>query len=113
MEPGRPNNAIEVVNEASKLVQLSRDIAWGAVDPQSRPAATGTLGSNLTSTPGDPEIPHDDDVFHVDSGGGGMLSQIDYSGSANPTSYAALRPFIEAAIRSANPDDPLLAGAVV
>ena len=113
MEPERPNNAIEVINEGSKLVQLSRDVVWGLIDPQFRPAATGTLGNNITSTPTPAVIPNSLDTFDVDPGTGVSTCMINYGTAPQPADYSSLRPFIEAAIRAADPNDPLLSGAIV
>jgi len=54
--PGATNNAIEVVNDGSKLIQLDRGgmaafpTPWVAV----LPAVTGTVGTNLPSAPAIP-----------------------------------------------------------
>lgn len=114
MRPGVPNDALEVVNEGSKLVQLSRDPVWAAIpDPPFRPAATGTLGNNLPATPAipDPAVSANLD-FTVDPGTGPMAATLNYAGAA-PADYPGLRPFLEAAIRAAGPDNPLLSGATV
>jgi phage tail sheath protein FI len=115
MRPGASNNAIEVVNERSRLVQMSRDAAWPAIlDPHFRPAATGTLGAPL---PAAPTIPANGSTFRLTIGIDSWVCTIDYGGGAAPTDYASLRPFVEAAIRAAGTDltnpSPLLAGAVV
>ncbi|MGO4841249.1 phage tail protein, partial [Rhizobiaceae sp. 2RAB30] len=56
----------------------------------------------------------------VDIGGGAIAGTIDYGGAAAPTTYAALLPFVQDAIRRAASDasvannlKPLLSGATV
>ncbi len=93
MTGGAPNNAIESVNEGSRLVQLSRQNAW----PLNRPAPNGTFGAAL---PAVPAIPADGSSFTVDAGTGAIGCTLDYGG-ATPTTYPELRPFIEQAIRAA------------
>ncbi|HEV2387316.1 MAG TPA: phage tail sheath C-terminal domain-containing protein [Candidatus Acidoferrales bacterium] len=102
MTSGTPNYAVDVVNQASKMVYLT---SAGA----GRPAATGTLGGSLPLVP---VIPATAATFHVDPGSGAKLATLSYGGAA-PSDYPSLRPFLEAAIRAANPADPLLVGASV
>jgi phage tail sheath protein FI len=127
MRPDVPNNAIEVVNDGSRLVQLSRaGLATVFPDPfvaSFRPAPTGTLGAGIAAaTPA--IVPNHGDAFDVDIGlpTGPIGGSIDYGGPAvpEPTSYPALLPFLQAAIRRAAastdvPDGlkPLLTGATV
>jgi uncharacterized protein len=93
MSAGAPNNAIETVNEGSRLVQLSRENAW----PLNRPAPNGTFGNALPLVPA---IPADGAAFTVDAGSGAITTSLDYAG-ATPTSYPELRGFVEQAIRAA------------
>jgi phage tail sheath protein FI len=123
MRPGAPNNAIEVVNENSRLVQLDRiglaDIP-DPFDPAFRPDATGTLSDALDLPP---VIPAALSTFEasVDPGGGGTAFTVEvelqFTGQT-PTDYAGLRPFLEAGIRAAaaeatEANRPLLADATV
>src|SRR5690606_1068724 len=70
MDPAAPNNAIAVVNEGSRMIQLDRRKLDDSGDlpslpggpPYPRPAATGTLGEPLTGAPG---IPADGAAFSV------------------------------------------------
>ncbi len=126
MRPNTPNNAIEVVNQASGLVQLDRAGLNPAALPAPfvvtfRPASNGTLGNALPETGGVPPlaIPVDLTAFNVDIGTGAVAGTIQYNGPA-PTTYGELRPFIEQAIRRAAADPlipdgqkPLLSGAIV
>src|SRR2546426_11242962 len=107
MQPG-PNNAIEVVNERSRLVQLDRaGLAPAAVPGTTfRPDATGTLSGPLvtpTTIPAD-GVPTQFNVT-VDPGGGGAsftrLVTLNYGG-VTVSDYATLRGFLEAAIRAAD-----------
>ncbi|MCB1391618.1 MULTISPECIES: phage tail sheath C-terminal domain-containing protein [unclassified Nitrobacter] len=118
MEPDVINNAIEVINQGSRLVQASLGSTLPApFDPVFRPASTGTLGDVL---PIPASIPPDGAVFSVDIGGGAIAGTIDYGGATPPTTYAGLLPFIQAAIRRAaddgtvpNAQKPILSGATV
>lgn len=122
MRPNTPNNALEVVNQGSSLVQLDRQGLNPANVPDPfvttfRPASSGTLGDALPQVPA---IPADGDTFNVDIGTGVIAGTIDYDGGAAPTSYAQLQPFLENAVRAAAADSsvpdglkPLLTGAQV
>jgi uncharacterized protein len=102
MTSGDPAFAVEVVNNGSKLIQLSNPGA-------SRPGATGTLSGAIPAV----AIPADKSTCKVSvNGGGGKTVTLNLAG-ATVTDYATLRPFLEAAIRAADPNDPNLAGATV
>ncbi|MGD9535608.1 MAG: phage tail sheath family protein [Alphaproteobacteria bacterium] len=124
MEPNTPNNAIEVVNQGSRLVQLDRQGLVPANLPVTvpfpatfRPAPNGTLSGDL---PTPPAIPAQGAGFNVNIGTGVVNGAIDYGTAPVPTTYPTLLPFVQAAIRAAAgsatiPDGlkPLLAGATV
>ena len=122
MRPGVRNNAIEVVNETSNLVQLDRTGLAAIPTPfpaTFRPNATGTLGGPL---PTPATIPAQGATFDLsvdpDGPAGAAVAvtgtaTIDYGGSPVPTDYATLRPFVENAIRAADPNDPLFSGATL
>jgi hypothetical protein len=106
------------------MVQLDRDGLADAPpapwDPTFRPTASGTLSGDLPAAPGGgaPVVP-DGSQFDitVNPGGGAadlatVTASIDYRG-VTPETYAAFRPFLEAAIRAADRDNALLAGATV
>ncbi|HEY5960495.1 MAG TPA: phage tail sheath C-terminal domain-containing protein, partial [Polyangiaceae bacterium] len=88
-------------------------------DPPARPDASGTQGAALTAA-----IPVQGSTFNVtlQPGGGApsvgpLLATLDYGG-ATVSNFAALRPFVEAALRALAPGmtaalRPLLAGAAV
>ena len=121
MEPNTPNNAIEVVNQGSRLVQLDRAGLNPAIPSPFvatfRPAATGTMGGALP----DPfAAPADASAFNVTVTGAPTVNGTIQYGGATPTTYAGLRAFVEQAIRRAAADQavpdaqkPLLAGATV
>jgi uncharacterized protein len=119
LEDDAPNNALAVVNAGSKLVQLDRD---GMPDPpgEDRPPATGTLSGPLPGPPGggEPVVPDGSTIeLVVDPGSGEAAgfsgpALIQYDGAV-PQTYAEFRPFLEAAIRAADRNNPLLAGASV
>ena len=120
MAPNTPNNAVEVVNQGSGLVQLDRTGLTALPVPfvdTFRPAATGTLGGAL---PAPVAIPADLAAFNVTVTGVPTVNGTLQYGGAAPTTYAGLRAFVEQAIRRAAADPtvpdaqkPLLAGATV
>ena len=78
MRPGVANEAIEVVNEGSKLVQLDRAGLAPANLPNPfvvtfRPAATGTLGGPLPS-PATLPSENDEIAISLSPGGGGPVA---------------------------------------
>ena len=123
LRPGARTNALEVVNAASRLVQLNRTgLAPAALpNPPFRPAPTGTIG---IVPPG--AVPASPIAFTItiDPDGTGPAAPVNIAtGSVvhpGVTTYADLRPHLEAAIRAAATDPantaatrPLLAGATV
>lgn len=122
MRPDTPNNAVDVVNAGSKLVQLDRDgLAAVPGDPAGfRPDPTGTLGGALAAPPGGgAPVVADASALEmtVNPGGGAadlaaVVATLAY-GDAVPGTHAELRPFLETAIRRSDPNNPLLAGASV
>jgi uncharacterized protein len=122
MRPGARNNAIEVVNETSRLVQLDRNTLAPIPAPfpaTFRPDATGTLGGAL---PTPATIPAQGATFDLSADPDGPAGPaatvtrtvtIDYGGGPVPADYASLRPFVENAIRAAEPNNPLFSGATV
>lgn len=113
LQPGVPNNALDVVNAGSALVQLYRNgiaTPLPAAAPFPRPAATGTLGGSIAAIPASPL------ALSIDAGGGARAFNVAYTGSPDlPT----LRPLIEAALRGASAsatsdaERALIAGASV
>jgi hypothetical protein len=102
----RSNNAIQVVNEGSKLVRLSREDGW----PLERPAPSGgTLGDSAVLT--ELQAVNADAPFNVDPGSGARQATLDLHTPV--PSLQEVRTRLQAAIRAANPADPLLAGATV
>jgi len=112
MQEGVSNNALSVVNEASRLVQLDRDgmPALPAAAPFPRPAANGTMGGNVGAIPASPID------LSVDAGGGARTVTVTYTGTLD---YPGLRPLLEQAIRDAAnaattpAERALIAGATV
>ncbi len=118
MVPDTSNNALEVVNQGSTLVQLSTPAV--PTSPFPRPASNGTLGNNtLPAAFALPSVAANS--FNINIGNGiPVINGALNFGTTPPTSYAELRPFLETAIRAAAsntnvPDGlkPLLAGAQV
>lgn len=120
LEPGASNNALEVVNAGSKLVQLAEIVSPpDPFDPTFRPDASGTVSAPLPTT-----LPDFDDLngaaisVTVNPGAGAadltaVPATIAYGDAEPPGSYAGFRRFLEAAIRAADPANVLLAGATV
>jgi phage tail sheath protein FI len=122
MRPGVRNNAIEVVNETSKLVQLDRTALPAIPSPfpaTFRPDATATLGGPLPSPATIPGQGATFDVAVDPDGPAGAAAAVtrtatvNYGGDPVPTDYATLRPYIENAIRAADPNNPLFSGATL
>jgi phage tail sheath protein FI len=104
MVGSHPRYARDVVNEASKLIQLTRNSAAGETR---RPAETGTAGTALAAVP----ALNNNDQFTINYPGGSAVATL--SVSAAPTTIQQVRSIVQTAIRAADPDEPLLAGAVV
>lgn len=118
MEPGTPNNALDVVNAGSRLIQLDRlaiatalPSPWPTTPPYPRPAPTGTITGALGAT-----MPASPISLSVDPGSGPIPFLVTYSGTVDPP---GLRPLLEPAIRAASTsasnqaERMLLAGASV
>jgi phage tail sheath protein FI len=103
MREGVTNNALWVVNEGSKIVQLDRDSLGSLGSPYPRPAATGTVGGPIAATT---SVPASGKKIKVN----GTDATIDYTGSPDLAGYVAA---LEAAIQAVDPSDPLLSGASV
>lgn len=120
LEPGTSNNALEVVNAGSKLVQLAEIVTPpDPFDPTFRPNATGTVSGELTDTSVIPDGSQPVALeITVNPGGGAadltpVMATIDYGTAQPPTTFAGFRRFLEAAIRAADPTSALLAGSIV
>jgi phage tail sheath protein FI len=109
MQPGTPNNALDVVNASSRLIQLDRE-GMAALpdpwpDPPPRPAPTGSMGADITAA-----IPANPITFDVAANGGTARGvTVTYAGTAN---HVMLRPLLEAAIRAADLAGPPPADAI-
>ena len=101
MTEGASNNVINVVNEGSKLVQLSRDSSWTSLDP---PAQTGTFGGPISISD------LSGNLFQINFRPG---DSAEASISGSPTTPQEIRTAVETAIRAADPGNSLLAGATV
>jgi phage tail sheath protein FI len=120
VRPGARNNAIAVINEGSKLVQLERTGTAAIPLPPARPDVTGTVSDTLTLPPLVPPNNAQLDLAVDPDGAAGPLPVINrtltlnYGGAAPAgADYAFVRPFLEAAIRAAEPNNPLFSGATV
>ena len=109
--PGAVNNALEVVNDGSKLIQLDRDgltpfpTPFGAV----RPAATGTMGSD---PPGPLPADHDSFTVMVSGNPNQIGCTLEYGG-ATVSDYPTLRGYLESALRAQATTEPRLANLSV
>lgn len=119
MEPNVPNNALEVVNEGSRLVQIAVDAGFaGPVDANDMPHTTGTLGGALAAAvPGIGAA-----VLNVTISTTSTIAAIpiDFTGAGTPASFAAFAALFQERLRAAAQDPavsvaerPYLSGAVV
>ncbi len=114
MTAGTRNNAIEVINEESKLIQLSRDNTW----PLNRPAQTGIGGTNASGALGG--VVSSGDTFNITYATSSSTSSpelVTIQFTTAPTTLQELRRILQSAIRAtgaalATPE-PLLTGATV
>jgi hypothetical protein len=107
MRAGARNNALDVVNEASTIVQLDRDSLAALATPPQRPAATGTVGAAIPSTTA---APTSGKKLDVNSGSGAKVVTVTYTGTIDLPTYVGL---LQDAIQAVDPADPLLSGATV
>lgn len=122
MRPNAPNNALEVVNQGSRLVQLLPGVAPPIPFVTSfRPASSGTFSGVLATgpivIPPGPNVALD---LTITGTVAAIPATIAYAPAAVPTSYAELLPFMQNMIRQSaflagTPVAlrPLLTGAVV
>lgn len=98
-----PTNAIDIVNAASRLIQLDRDPGWD----EEMPAPTGFLSGivDLTQLPG---LAASNDL-DIDLGNGVQTVTVPVA----PTTLAEAATLLQAAIRGAFPADRLWAQATV
>ncbi len=125
LEPDTPGNALEVVNQGSRLVQLDRDgmAPVPVMPPPFRPAATGTLSGSLPAVvPAPGAIDTLSVTLSLDSGAvlTGPFALAFNFGPTNPapTTFSGWAQTLERALRATAPAFPLamrpyLAGAAV
>ena len=123
LRPGVRTNALELVNEGSKLVQLDRaglTALPAAPAPPVRPDPAGTLSAALTLPPVVPPNGAQLDVTVDPDGPAGPAAAItrtltlNYGGPApGGADHSFVRPFLETALRAAEPNNPLFSGATV
>ena len=109
--PGAVNNALEVVNDGSKLIQLDRNGLAALPTPFDlrRPVANGTVGGAPPAGP----LPADQDTFTVSvDGGADITCTLDYGG-ATVADYPTLRGYLEAALQAQAAANPKLANVSV
>jgi phage tail sheath protein FI len=113
MTPNTSNFALDIVNQGSRLIQLS-----GA--GTDRPAPTGTLGKELPTAPLASQFPKQGDAVNLDITLAAVDGSIDYAGHAKPSgiTYASFGDTLQSAIRAAATSlpeiiKPLLANATV
>ena len=122
LRTGVRNNAVNVVNEGSRLVQLDRDLMGALSDPPPRPDRL--LGTLSGPPPPPPIFPTGGKKFEIkidpDGPGAGSAAAItktvtlNYIG-ADPTTLSQLQLSLQNSIRAAAPADnnPLFTGATV
>ncbi len=101
MTASMANSAVNVVNEGSRIVQIS-SLGGG------RPAQTGTVGTALSLTLGTIAAPFR--CFAAINGGTQFPVNL---GPTAPTTPQQARTLLEAALRAANPNDPRYTNATV
>ena len=112
MTGGDPNYAVDTVNDGSRMVFLSNPAAG-------RPAATGTMGGALPSSTPPPSAVNGAQFKVTTSAGDAYSGALPNMPTSPAPNFPALRPYLEAAIRVANPigaapkNNPLLTGASV
>jgi phage tail sheath protein FI len=102
--PGDPAYAIDVINDGSQMVYAV------SVAANTLPEATGTVSAAL---PVVPAIPADGVTCHITPAAGSPVVCKLALNAATPADYPSLLPYFEAAIRAANPANPLFSGATV
>ncbi|MBU3079005.1 phage tail sheath C-terminal domain-containing protein [Sphingomonas quercus] len=122
MEPNTPNNAIEVVNQGSRLVQLDRVGLAALGTPAPRPAPSGTI-SNASLAAAIPAAISALKVAITLASGSSAAIALDYPGSpllTAPASFAGWAQALQTALRQAGADPtlppamrPYLTGATV
>jgi|SRR5579859_881550 len=105
MTTGDASYVVDVVDDGSRIVYL---VAGASTK---RPQATGTVGGNLPVVPNVPTAGATCKI--TPTGGAAKTCKLDYFGGPTAPDYPSLRPFLEAAIRAADPTNPLFAGATV
>lgn len=122
MAPNTANNAVEVVNAGSLLVQLAVDDAFGTTDEEDLPEVTGTLGDDLAAA-----LPALSAATALTIGVnfGGAIPNIapvavDFDGAGTPASHAAFAAVLQERLRATATDAsvpvalrPYLSGIVV
>jgi len=106
MDPAHSDYSVEVVNEGSKLIQLNR--LTPTSDTTTRPASTGTWGTDAT---GAEAALNSGDAFDVHYNGNTATATVSFTSA--PTHLQQVRALLQSAIRAANPNEPLLTGATV
>lgn len=113
MEPNTPNNALEVVNQGSRLVQLDRAGLPALASPAPRPAPSGAISSANLAAAIPAAISKITVAITLTSGSSAAIA-LDYPGSpllTAPASFAAWAQALQAALRQAGAD-PTLAPAM-
>lgn len=102
-----PDNAFDIVNDGSKMIQLSQDGGFGT----NSPAQTGTVSNVLDATA---LTIANGNQFTITSGP--TTKTVTLSVSVAPTSNQEVRAILETAIQAAGrsaPEEPLISGATV
>jgi len=120
MDPDSPRSAEQIVNEASKLIQLDRLSGLGDF---TRPAQTGTIGADASTATGSDAVNNVGDgapfLINVNDPGGPVVTgqSAQFTFATPPTSLEQVAAALQTAIRAAGaamtPAEPLLTGATV
>jgi phage tail sheath protein FI len=111
MEPNTANNAIEVVNHGSRLVQLDRDSLPALTSPAEVPAPSGTIGGDLPLSIPATGIENLTATLTVTSPAAATVGPVTLQALIGiaPTSYAQWAQLLQSAIRNAAADPAVTA----
>jgi hypothetical protein len=104
MDSQDTDHAVEVVNDASKLIQLTRQ---SAESDTSLPVPSGSWSANATGA----TVVGDGDSFDVNYNSSSATATLRFD--TPPSTLEQVRRALQSAIRQADRDEPLLAGATV
>jgi uncharacterized protein len=109
IDPARPNDALAVVNDGSRIVQLDRTAGWDTA----RPATTGTLSGAIDPSLAGLTNVNSDVRITITRTAGAQQEILSVAAANLPTTPGAARVLLETLIRNARPSEPFWAQASV